>query len=203
MLGVLSVMDIRKRTLDPLQEELFDALGRMAGGLLDRGSTRPAAAAMGPALAAASARLKGVLEHADVLIYIKNAQGRFVLANRAVERQLGRERGRMLGALQRDLFPEEIAADHLRHDAQVREEGSPMVFEERAPHPDGTLHDFVTTKFPLPDAEGHMSLVGAVGATASSASPSPSTRRRPEWPSSACAAPIAGASCASTARCAS
>lgn len=159
--GVLSVMDAVKRTLDPLQEELLGALGRMAAGVLEPGRSRSGAVAPGPALLAASVRLKGLLEHADALICIKNAQGRFVLANRALERLLGRKGG-MLGALESDLLPSEIAHEHLANDAKVLAEGSSMVFEEHAPHPDGTVHDFVSTKFPLPDAEGRMSLVGAI-----------------------------------------
>lgn len=161
ILGVLSVMDNRKRHLDGLQEELLGALARMASALLDPARAK-SSAAPGPALLAASARLKGLLEHADAMIYIRNEQGRFVLANRAVERMLGRENGGMLGALASDLLPAEIAAEHLANDAKVLAEGASMVFEERAPHPDGTLHDFVSTKFALPDFEGRMSLVGGI-----------------------------------------
>ncbi len=159
ILGVLSVMDVAKRSLDPLQEELHVALGRMTGALLEPGGRT---GAPGPALLAASARLKALLEHADALIYIKNAQGRFVMANRAMERLVGREPGRMLGALQTDVMPLELTERQLANDIQVREHGGVMTFEEQAPHPDGTVHDFVATKFPLPDAEGRMELVGGI-----------------------------------------
>ncbi len=103
-------------------------------------------------------RLQAILDHAPASIFIKDAEGRYVLANQGFAEQLGLPRGGVLGKTDHDLFTREQADTFQAHDAQVRDTRAPRKAEETLSLPDGT-HTYFTLKFPLPDAQGGMSQV--------------------------------------------
>ncbi|XXX74520.1 PAS domain-containing protein [Sorangium sp. So ce134] len=110
-----------------------------------------------------AALLEAIIDNAPLLIYARDTEGRYTVANRQVEAALGRPRGAVLGLRAHDLVPREIAD---RFDAQDREAlvaGAPMTLEDRVDMPDGA-HVYYTTKFALRDEEGKATGVCGISA---------------------------------------
>ncbi|MDI3291189.1 PAS domain-containing protein [Polyangium sp. 15x6] len=97
--------------------------------------------------------LVGILENAPSLVYVKDLAGRYLLVNRQVEQFLRMDRADLLGKTDAELFPPEAAESYSASDALVLRTGEPVVREDVMPLEGGVVA-YVTTKFPLRDAEG-------------------------------------------------
>jgi len=169
VLGTLCVLDVVPRALSGLQVEHLTALARQVVSQLELRRQAEALASEVGARAAAQATLResqrllqGVLDHTDVVVYAKDLDGQYLLANQAHARLLDREDGGVLGCSDYDLFPA-LAADEFRqHDLQVAASGRREVFAEQVPHLDGTVHGYLSTKFPLRDDTGRVYAVAGV-----------------------------------------
>lgn len=92
----------------------------------------------------------------DVYFFVKDADGRFVRANRAF---LGlvqaRTEDEVIGARDVDFFPANLAENYGRDDSEVLRLGEGIVDKaELVRNPDGSVDWFCTTKLPLRDASG-------------------------------------------------
>ena len=103
-------------------------------------------------LEATEARLQGILDNTEAVIYAKDLEGRYLLINRRYEKLFGTTQEQHRGRTDHALFPKEVADAFTANDRFVLERG-PMQFEEVAPHADGP-HTYVSTKFPVCDAKG-------------------------------------------------
>ena len=169
VLGTLCVLDTVPRLLDAQQLQLLAALARQVVAELEHRRQADALAGEVAEHEVAKAALErtrrvldGVLEHSDVAVYAKDRDGRYLLANRATQALLDRGDGPVLGRTDFDLFDQQAARDYRRHDQQVVLTGHRHTFEETAPHPDGTEHSYLSTKFPLFDADGQVYAVAGV-----------------------------------------
>ena len=106
------------------------------------------------------ARLQALLDQAPAAIYAKDSEGRYLFSNRYQQELVGRSREEILGHDDHDLFPKEVADALRANDAQVLS-GQAQSFEEVAWHPSGP-HTYLSTKFPLPGAEGFPAAVGGI-----------------------------------------
>ena len=102
-----------------------------------------------------------VLTHAPAAIFIKDASGRHLLVNSLVERLAGVERDGVLGKSDAEIFPPEVAGRFAELDRRVLATGRVETYEESFEHAGQTL-TFLTTKFPLPDADGRPYAVGGI-----------------------------------------
>lgn len=101
------------------------------------------------------ARLQGLLDNAPTSIYVKDLQGRHIMANPRFQNVMNRALDDIIGKTDEDLFASEVA-DQLRSmDERVTATGSPVEFEETLSI-DGELRFFNSIKFPLFDAEGNI-----------------------------------------------
>lgn len=104
--------------------------------------------------------LNAVLENSSSVIYVKDTLGRYILINRRAEQLLRRPRAEILGRSDAELFPAqspesaESAESASRRDRAIVSRGEPEDYEEQVRDADGTVRDFLTTKFPLTDASG-------------------------------------------------
>jgi PAS domain S-box-containing protein len=105
------------------------------------------------ALHASEARLRAILDHSPAIIFLKDAQGRYLHVNRQFERQFGLDRSQVIGRTDRDIFPREQASHFQNHDREVLDGGVPLEFEEAAHYRDG-IHTSIVSKFPLRDVKG-------------------------------------------------
>jgi PAS domain S-box-containing protein len=104
---------------------------------------------------------QALLDHASVSVQVKDLDGRFLVANRQVEVDLGVDPGALIGKTAYDLWSPELADTYTAHDREAIEAGGPIEVEEQAEHVDGT-HTYVSIKFPLQGPDGVTFAVGGV-----------------------------------------
>jgi len=106
------------------------------------------------ALHASESRLQHILDHAPVLVHVKDADGHYLLVNRLWEQRFHRSRSQAVGRHLSDIFSPEWAALLLANDHKVLQTGTHLEFEETIPQDEG-LHTYLSIKFPLyrPDGE--------------------------------------------------
>lgn len=98
----------------------------------------------------------------DLLVFLKDREGRFIATNSQVERILGKSsQDEIVGKTDYDFFPKDVAEYYRTHDRQVLESGRPTVIEEEADALGGR-RAFLAAKFPLRDSSGTIYGVGAV-----------------------------------------
>ncbi|MBI5595094.1 MAG: PAS domain-containing protein [Elusimicrobia bacterium] len=100
-----------------------------------------------------------MLEKTNLVVYLKDSDGRYIYVNPRYEALSGVPARLILGKKDADLFPPAVAELFRTQDAEVAARRGPMQFEEAIPLPSGTL-SFVTEKFPLLDASGRVYAVG-------------------------------------------
>ena len=98
-------------------------------------------------------RLQEVLDHAMAAIYLRDADGRYVLVNRYWEELARRRAQDVIGKNVEEVMPPEAVEALDAHNRQVLESRQPMQFEETIRQPDG-MHTWVSVKFPQFDANG-------------------------------------------------
>jgi PAS domain S-box-containing protein len=113
------------------------------------------------ALRSSEKRLQDMADNVNTLIYLKSADGRYILINRHYERVLGEGREDVVGKTDFDLWPAEIATAYRSADQQVLAAGVPMEFEEPIPT-DGVWGMWLSLKFPLFDEDGVAYAVGGI-----------------------------------------
>lgn len=95
-------------------------------------------------------RFDALTFHSPVATYIKDADGRYTLANPIACRYLGAI-GDVVGRTDHELLPPEMASALRANDREVIHRGVPVVSEEQV----GRWR-FLSSKFPLPDENGNL-----------------------------------------------
>jgi len=111
------------------------------------------------------AMLRALIDNLPDLIYVKDAEGRFLLANLAVARIMGAKTpSELLGKSDFDFHPKELAARYHEDEQAVIRSGRPLLArEEECRDPAGNLLHLQTTKIPLRDAAGRASGLVGIG----------------------------------------
>ncbi|ROP32043.1 sensor histidine kinase [Couchioplanes caeruleus] len=99
-------------------------------------------------------QLMALLDHTSAVIYMRDADGRYMLVNREYERLFQLRRENIVGLTDHDLFPKDTADAFRANDLQAFARGVPVQMEEEVPG-DGEVRTYITVKFPLIDATGH------------------------------------------------
>jgi two-component system, cell cycle sensor histidine kinase and response regulator CckA len=106
------------------------------------------------ALEETQARLQQILDNASSVVFAKDRDGRYLFVNREFERVVGQPAEAVIGRTDFEIFPSDVAARLRHNDLRVLNEGRSLAFEESAQlGPEGRT--FLTSKFPLLDADGH------------------------------------------------
>ena len=105
------------------------------------------------ALRDSEARLAGFMMHAPIGMYLKDAEGRYLLANPEMAQVFGRPVNEVLGKTAGDLLTPEVAAMVAEQDALVRAELRPVALEERTDGRDDYTWALVV-RFPVDRGEG-------------------------------------------------
>jgi PAS domain S-box-containing protein len=108
--------------------------------------------------------LQHVIDHAPIVVWLKDLEGRSRLINRRGAALLGLEQAQVTGRTDFDVFPPELATRHRAEDLNVIETGAPMTFVDDLPLPDGDVHPYLVTKFPIAGPDGEPDGVGLVAA---------------------------------------
>ena len=105
------------------------------------------------ALRASEERLRAILDNTEAVIYVKDAQGRYMLVNRRFEKLFHVANPQIVGMTAHDLFPKEFAQVFAENDRKVIHIGVPVALEEVVPQDDGP-HTYISMKFSLDDTSG-------------------------------------------------
>jgi len=115
--------------------------------------------------ASESTMLRTLIDNLPDLIYVKDVDGRFLLANVAVARIMGaKSPGELLGKSDFDFHPKDLAQRYHEDEQAVIRSGKPLLArEEDCRDPSGNLLHLQTTKIPLRDAAGRASGLVGIG----------------------------------------
>lgn len=106
--------------------------------------------------------LRTLIDAMPDVVFTKDLNGRFELANRAACEQFDKQsEDQLIGLSANDIFPSEFAAERDAEDARVLA-GNPLLnFEAFRVRPDGSVRWFLVIKVPLRNAQGE--ITGLVG----------------------------------------
>ncbi len=109
----------------------------------------------------------------DIFFFIKDTQGRFMAANRAVVERLGfQEESELIGLLDKSIIPESVGSDFRNDDLEIIRTGNPLVNRLEVWYGELRQLDwFVTTKVPVYGSLGE--IIGIMGLTRRDKSQSP------------------------------
>lgn len=97
--------------------------------------------------------LQAIADNSTAVIYAKDLEGRYLLANRRFTDLFHLTKEAVLGKSDHEIFPKEAADAFRSVDKRVAVAPGPVMEEELAPHDDG-WHTYVSVKCPLWDPEG-------------------------------------------------
>lgn len=112
------------------------------------------------ALKESQSRLQAIMDNTSAVIYLKDAEGRYLLVNSQFERLFHLNKDEMIGRTDYDVFPKQMADSFRANDQRALDSSEPITIEEIAPHDDG-LHTYISIKFPMMD--GDENCVGVCG----------------------------------------
>ncbi len=99
--------------------------------------------------------LRGVIDNLPDLIFVKDTEGRFILANQAVaEIMQARDAEQLIGKTDADFYPAEMAREYASDEQEVMHEGRAIINKVEPKIVNGVRRAILTTKIPLFDAEG-------------------------------------------------
>ncbi|HEX8907667.1 MAG TPA: ATP-binding protein [Anaeromyxobacteraceae bacterium] len=98
-------------------------------------------------------QLRTILDATTAVIYLKDADGRYLFVNRQFQEVFGRRREEVVGKRDEDVLPAAVAAILRHDDVQVIARRAPLELEEVIPVSDGA-RAYLSLKFPLLDAGG-------------------------------------------------
>ena len=114
------------------------------------------------ALRESEARFASFMRHAPGTAVMRDFKGRYLFANEAWEKRQRRTRQDWEGKTIAEVWPPHLAARFYEGDLQVIAQGKPVQTIEEIPQEDG-IHNWLVTKFPIPDQDGRPALIGEVG----------------------------------------
>jgi PAS domain S-box-containing protein len=99
------------------------------------------------------ARLRAIIDNSPGMVFLKDAEGRYLHVNRQFNRAFHMTREEVVGKTDEAIFVSEQAAAFRTNDLKALQAGVPLEFEEVAKHDDGP-HTSIVSKFPLYDGDG-------------------------------------------------
>ncbi|MDJ0856492.1 MAG: PAS domain S-box protein [Desulfobacterales bacterium] len=101
--------------------------------------------------------ITSILRYTPDVVSIKDRDGHYTLINTCFEDILGRSNDEVRGLTDADLFPESVARQFRENDLKVLRERRSFQFDEQMPHRDGTIHFYLSVKFPFYGEDGEAS----------------------------------------------
>lgn len=106
-------------------------------------------------------RLRSIVDNSSAVIYIKSAEGQYLLVNSAFENIFGKVKEEVLRRTDYQIFEHGIAHTVVNNDKRVMEEGEAQQFEETFLTSQGLRH-FISVKFPIRDEKQQIYAVGGI-----------------------------------------
>jgi two-component system CheB/CheR fusion protein len=106
-------------------------------------------------------RLKGILDHSPSFIFIKDLQGKYIVANSQSKQVFGKSPEYLIGKTNHDLLPQHVADRIDEHDLRVASTGQKIQFEETIPR-DGKGRTYLAVKYPLRDENDRIFAIAGI-----------------------------------------
>jgi PAS domain S-box-containing protein len=107
-------------------------------------------------------KLKAFLDNSPAIIYIKDLEGRYQWINKEFENILQTSQAQIFGKTDYDFLPAEVADQLQANDQRAILQGVPINLDESVILPDGNIHSYIATKFPLLDDQGNAYATGGI-----------------------------------------
>ncbi len=107
--------------------------------------------------------ITSILEYTPAVVYIKDAEGRYILVNSRYEELFGisNQNQEIQGKTDAEVLPPAVAEQYLAHDGRLKKEGRSFQVEERVPQPDGE-QTYLSVKFPIKNEQGEITRLGGI-----------------------------------------
>ncbi len=105
--------------------------------------------------------IQSYIDNADVVMYLKDDQGRYLMVNRAYERLFNLTKEQIIGKTDYDIGSREQADKFRENDLKATEAGTSVTFKETVRFPDGA-RTYISHKFPVSNIEGFPNAVGGM-----------------------------------------
>jgi PAS domain S-box-containing protein len=113
------------------------------------------------ALRTKESQLRGIMDHASAVIWLKDLQGRYIVANRCHQKLFASLGSSILGKTDLDFFPDSMAHYFIASDKEVIQGQTPHVAEDVIDQDDGP-HTYRSVKFPVMNEAGEVIAVGGI-----------------------------------------
>lgn len=105
--------------------------------------------------------LEEIFAHLPIVLMVKDLEGRFVLISKYAASLINRTPEELIGAVEHDLLPPEIADAIRERDRKVIESGELMIGEDQVII-GNRMYVFSSIRFPIRNAEGRICAVGGI-----------------------------------------
>ncbi len=105
------------------------------------------------------ALLQGFLDNVPAIMYVKDTDLRFMMANDGIAQVFGTTSQDIIGTNDFDFFSHDVATQFSQVEQNVLDTGKSLLLEEDTPGVNGLKH-FITTKFPIKDQQGTIQALG-------------------------------------------
>ncbi|HIJ55098.1 MAG TPA: PAS domain S-box protein [Deltaproteobacteria bacterium] len=105
--------------------------------------------------------ISSILRYTPAFVYIKDADGRYMLVNSRYEELFGVQNEMIRGKTDYEILPKDVADQFRTHDQKVVSVKNHCQVEEKILQPDG-LHTYLSVKFPVYDESGNINGVGGI-----------------------------------------
>jgi len=95
--------------------------------------------------------LRTIIDNLPSSVALKALDGRYLMVNAFFEQATGNRGDDIIGLTDADFLDADMSDEIMSVDREILESGQRRTFEETIPHPDGTVHSYLTTKVPLQD----------------------------------------------------
>jgi PAS domain S-box-containing protein len=155
-LGILCVLDTETRTWDDDENVILQDFAQLAVTELELMFKVDELEHVKSELAEKHEVLRTLIDTSPDYIFVKDAEGRFVISNRAHSQAAGIDDPAFLtGKTASETFPAELAAQYNDDDSRVIRSGEPLInIERQTLDADGALRWVLTSKIPLRGNEG-------------------------------------------------
>ena len=154
---------VDERYIDFVYQPIVDDLGKVTGVFVE-GLDVTAQTRAGEALRQTEARMRAVLQAIPGVVFVKDRNGRMLVANKGVADLVGKPLEDILGKTDLEFLDDkEQAAAVMETDRRIMAGGESEVIEEAVSLSDGTPAIWLSTKTPFRDAEGEV--IGLIGSS--------------------------------------
>ena len=151
--GVLAAYSLGRRSFGQDEVNLVRSAGNVLAAAIARARTEDS-------LREAHSLLRGLVEGSADAVFVKDAEGRYLLINSAGAGVMGRTPEEVVGKTAEAIFGAETAEQMELHDRKVMTEGRAETFEETVPV-DGEERIFLSAKSPFSGRDGRVA--GIIG----------------------------------------